>query len=215
MASPTPLTSSLLPLLVLARISALLVALLLLCWSLAFRSSFLPQYSSQEGLIYPLLHPLLMVIGFILVSGEAILVHRWPPGSRNLRKSVHLCLQGVALASGVFGIWTKFHHEDGVVANFYSLHSWMGLICVFLFGAQWGWGRNSGPIHVISIVDINWKASKPHYCVNYIMSSMDKFVALWDMVSFSLGVPSPLLARMISFPILFPFSHVTMICFTL
>ncbi|XP_057961660.1 probable transmembrane ascorbate ferrireductase 4 isoform X2 [Malania oleifera] len=137
MASPTPLTSSLLPLLVLARISALLVALLLLCWSLAFRSSFLPQYSSQEGLIYPLLHPLLMVIGFILVSGEAILVHRWPPGSRNLRKSVHLCLQGVALASGVFGIWTKFHHEDGVVANFYSLHSWMGLICVFLFGAQW------------------------------------------------------------------------------
>lgn len=49
---------------------------------------------------------------------------------------MHLCLQGVALASGVFGIWTKFHSKDGVVANFYSLHSWMGLICVCLFGAQ-------------------------------------------------------------------------------
>lgn len=67
---------------------------------------------------------------------SAILVHRWLPGSRNLKKSVHLCLQGLALACGIFGIWTKFHGIDGVVANFYSLHSWMGLICVSLFGAQ-------------------------------------------------------------------------------
>lgn len=66
----------------------------------------------------------------------AILVHRWLPGSRSLKKSVHLSLQGVALASGIFGIWTKFHGEDGLVANFYSLHSWMGLICMLLFGAQ-------------------------------------------------------------------------------
>lgn len=78
-----------------------------------------------------------MVIGFILISGEAILVHRWLPGSRNLKKSVHLSMQGLALASGVFGIWTNFHGQDGIVANFWSLHSWMGLICMLLFGAQW------------------------------------------------------------------------------
>ncbi|KAF6168989.1 hypothetical protein GIB67_038486, partial [Kingdonia uniflora] len=82
------------------------------------------------------LHPLVMVIGFIVVSGEAILIHRWLPGSRYLKKSVHLCLQGVALASGMFGIWSKFHVQRGVFANFYSLHSWMGLICISLFGAQ-------------------------------------------------------------------------------
>lgn len=112
------------------------------------------------------MHPLLMVIGFILISGEgrsfcqkqkeifqltfnfdqwvllhflnfaAILVYRWLPGSRNLKKSVHLCLQGVALGCGIFGIWSKFHGQDGIVANFYSLHSWMGLICISLFGAQ-------------------------------------------------------------------------------
>lgn len=74
-----------------------------------------------------------MLVVFVLV---AILVHRWLPGSRNLKKSVHLCLQGLALASGIFGIWTKFHSQDGVVANFYSLHSWMGLICISLFGTQ-------------------------------------------------------------------------------
>ncbi|KAM7274758.1 hypothetical protein ACFE04_016624 [Oxalis oulophora] len=121
----------------LARLSGIIVATLVLSWALIFKSSFIPHSSSQEQLIYSVLHPLFMVIGFILISGEAILVHRWLPGSRNLKKSVHLCLQGVALANGVFGIWTKFHGEQGIVANFYSLHSWMGLICVCLFGAQW------------------------------------------------------------------------------
>lgn len=130
---------SLLPLLFLARVCGLSVAFLVLFWALAFKSSFLntPNSLPQQDLIYAVLHPVLMVIGFILLSGEAILVHRWLPGSRGLKKSVHLCLQGVALASGIFGIWTKFQVNDGIVANFYSLHSWMGLICVSLFGAQW------------------------------------------------------------------------------
>ncbi|KAL3654367.1 hypothetical protein CASFOL_004048 [Castilleja foliolosa] len=97
---------------------------------------FISQNPSQESLFYSVLHPLLMVIGFILISGEAILVHRCLPGSRNLKKLVHLCLQGVALACGIFGIWTKFHGQDGIVSNFYSLHSWMGLVCVTLFAAQ-------------------------------------------------------------------------------
>uniref|UniRef100_A0A7C9DLF7 ascorbate ferrireductase (transmembrane) n=2 Tax=Opuntia streptacantha TaxID=393608 RepID=A0A7C9DLF7_OPUST len=126
------------PLLLFARISAVFVAGLVLVWALAFKSSFIPHsHSSPEQFIYAALHPLLMVIGFIILSGEAILVHRWLPGSRNLKKTVHLGMQGVALASGVFGIWTKFHGKDGIVANFYSLHSWMGLICVLLFALQW------------------------------------------------------------------------------
>ncbi|KAJ0703691.1 putative ascorbate ferrireductase (transmembrane) [Helianthus annuus] len=66
----------------------------------------------------------------------AILVHRWLPGSRKKKKWVHLWLQGVALVTGIFGIRTKFQGTQGVVANFYSLHSWMGLLCVSLFGAQ-------------------------------------------------------------------------------
>ncbi|XP_027362752.1 probable transmembrane ascorbate ferrireductase 4 [Abrus precatorius] len=128
---------SLLPLLFFARVSGLAVAVLVLFWPLAFKSSFLTPSLSQQDLIYAVLHPLLMVIGFILLSGEAILVHRWLPGSRGLKKLVHLGLQGVALASGIFGIWTKFQGKDGIVANFYSLHSWMGLVCVSLFGVQW------------------------------------------------------------------------------
>ncbi|MED6140468.1 hypothetical protein PIB30_093533 [Stylosanthes scabra] len=119
-----------------ARLSGLAVALLVLYWALAFKSTFLPSSLSQQDFIYAVLHPLLMVIGFILLSGEAILVHRWLPGSMGLKKLVHLVLQGVALASGIFGIWTRFQGKDGIVANFYSLHSWMGLICISLFGTQ-------------------------------------------------------------------------------
>ncbi|KAI4357876.1 hypothetical protein L6164_001796 [Bauhinia variegata] len=130
-------SSSIFPLLLFARISGLAVALLVLFWALTFKSSFLSHSLSQQDLIYAALHPLFMVIGFILISGEAILVHRWLGGSSSFKKFVHLGLQGVALASGIFGIWTKFQGKDGIVANFYSLHSWMGLICVFLFGAQW------------------------------------------------------------------------------
>ncbi|XP_019054253.1 PREDICTED: probable transmembrane ascorbate ferrireductase 4 isoform X2 [Nelumbo nucifera] len=153
-------SSSLFPLLVCARISGLVVAVLVLIWALRFKTSFLPHSSSQEDPIYAVLHPLLMVIGLIIISGEAILVHRWLPGSRNLKKSVHLCLQGVAVASGVFGIWTKFHGEKGIVENFYSLHSWMGLICMFLFGAQWLMGFLSfwhrGEVRTVRLRVLPW-----------------------------------------------------------
>ncbi|CAK9316824.1 unnamed protein product [Citrullus colocynthis] len=131
---------SLTPLLIFARIFGLLVAVLVFVWAFAFSSSFGHRSPARDDHLFDVLHPLFMVIGLILLSGEAILVHSWLPGSRNLRKSVHLSLQGLALASGISGIWTKFHWDRGFLANFHSLHSWMGLIVVTLFGAQWMMG---------------------------------------------------------------------------
>ncbi|XP_020268603.1 LOW QUALITY PROTEIN: probable transmembrane ascorbate ferrireductase 4 [Asparagus officinalis] len=133
---------------VLVRASGLLVAVLLLIWAFGFRASFLPHSNSgdssdtsQMGHLYSALHPLLMVIGFILLSGEAILAHKWLSAwSRSTRKSVHLCLQGAALGFGLFGIWVKFKGRIGILANFYSLHSWMGLLCLVLFASQWTLG---------------------------------------------------------------------------
>ncbi|CAA6665480.1 unnamed protein product [Spirodela intermedia] len=110
----------------LARVTAAMVAALVIFWALSFQTSFLP-----------VLHPLLMVIGFILLTGEAILAHRtlgrW---SRGTRKSAHLALQGAAFSFGIFGIWAKFRASDGLLSNFLSLHSWMGLLCLSLFAAQ-------------------------------------------------------------------------------
>ncbi|CAA7036343.1 unnamed protein product [Microthlaspi erraticum] len=120
-------------LVLLARLSGLVIALLVLYWALLLKSNFVPR----QGLTNSTLHALLMVIGFIFVSGEAILIHRWLPGSRKTKKAVHLWLQGVALVSALFGIWTKFHSQLGFFSNFYSLHSWIGLLSVSLFSAQW------------------------------------------------------------------------------
>ncbi|KAK1302730.1 putative transmembrane ascorbate ferrireductase 4 [Acorus calamus] len=119
----------------LARLTSSAVAALVLVWALAFPSSFTSSHSNQ---IYSVLHPLLMVIGLIIISGEAIMAHQsLSRFSRRSRKSVHLGLQGTAFGLGVFGIWAKFRGKDGIVANFYSLHSWMGLLCLSLFAAQW------------------------------------------------------------------------------
>ncbi|KAF3645974.1 Aconitate hydratase [Capsicum annuum] len=68
-----------------------------------------------------------------------------------MKKSEYLCLQGLALACGVFGIWTKFHSRDGIVANFYSLHSCLGIICVSLFGAQFPVGVVKYPYLFIQV----------------------------------------------------------------
>ncbi|KAJ6982261.1 transmembrane ascorbate ferrireductase 4 [Populus alba x Populus x berolinensis] len=159
----TSVSSSLVPLLFFARISGLLAAALVIYWALVFKSSFLPQSTSQEDLVYAVLHPLLMVIGFILVSGEAILVHRWLPGSRGFKKSVHLWLQGLALACGIFGIWTKFHGNDGIVANFFSLHSWMGLICISLFGAQ-----NVSPLLILLLTAFDWTKEASEWLMGFV-----------------------------------------------
>ncbi|KFK44554.1 hypothetical protein AALP_AA1G271700 [Arabis alpina] len=120
-------------LVLLARLWGLVIAVIVVYWALLFKSSFVPR----QGLTNSTLHALLMVIGFILVSGEAILIHRWLPGSRKTKKAVHLWLQGVALVSAMVGIWTKFKSQLGIFSNFYSLHSWMGLLSVSLFTAQW------------------------------------------------------------------------------
>ncbi|THU70887.1 hypothetical protein C4D60_Mb08t29730 [Musa balbisiana] len=155
---------------VLSHISALLVAVLVLLWALAFRTTvFLRFYStSVDGgatatatatavahfdHLYFVLHTLLMVIGFILFGGEGMLAHRWGVGlgwARGRRKAAHLWLQGAALGFGVAGVWTKFKGKKGVLANFHSLHSWMGLLCLLLFAAQWTmgflsfWNRGEG-----------------------------------------------------------------------
>ncbi|CAA7402217.1 unnamed protein product [Spirodela intermedia] len=131
----------------LARVTAAMVAALVIFWALSFQTSFLPAAAAasdvpsstlQLDFVYSVLHPLLMVIGFILLTGEAILAHRtlgrW---SRGTRKSAHLALQGAAFSFGIFGIWAKFRASDGLLSNFLSLHSWMGLLCLSLFAAQW------------------------------------------------------------------------------
>lgn len=67
----------------------------------------------------------------------AMLAYKTVSGTKNFKKLVHLTLQFVAFFLSLIGIWAalKFHNDKGI-DNFYSLHSWLGLVSIFLFGIQ-------------------------------------------------------------------------------
>lgn len=74
-------------------------------------------------------------ITFVCVA--AIISYKSLPLRKEVKKLVHLILHGIALALGIVGIYTAFknHNETGV-ANLYSLHSWIGIGVISLYGIQ-------------------------------------------------------------------------------
>lgn len=70
-------------------------------------------------------------------SVAATMIYRALPWSKKVKKSIHLALHATALALGAVGISAafKFHNESGI-DNLYSLHSWLGLGTISLYGVQ-------------------------------------------------------------------------------
>ncbi|PRQ60080.1 putative ascorbate ferrireductase (transmembrane) [Rosa chinensis] len=112
---------------------------LVLVWSIYFRGGFAWE-ATDKSLIFNL-HPFLMVLGLVFLGGEAIISYRYLPLRKDVKKLVHLVLHAIALALGIIGIYTAFknHNETGV-ANLYSLHSWIGIGVICLYGIQWIYG---------------------------------------------------------------------------
>nr|XP_043606950.1 transmembrane ascorbate ferrireductase 2-like [Erigeron canadensis] len=123
-------------LLLCVRSLGLLVAILVLVWNIHYRGG-LALFSSNRILLFNV-HPVVMVIGLLLLNGEAMLAYKTVSGTKAFKKLVHLVLQFLAFMLGVFGLWAawKFHNDRGI-DNFYSLHSWLGVACLFLFAIQW------------------------------------------------------------------------------
>lgn len=67
----------------------------------------------------------------------AIMSYKILPWSHDINKMVHLLLHAIALFLGSVGVYAafKFHNESGI-ANLYSLHSWVGLGTICLYGVQ-------------------------------------------------------------------------------
>ncbi|OWM64448.1 hypothetical protein CDL15_Pgr020415 [Punica granatum] len=142
------------------RLMGVAIAALVLTWCVHYRGG-LALVSDDKALIFnvpsflsllielaiivnsgdKLVHPVLMVIGLILLNGEAMLAYKRSTGTKSLRKLIHLSLQFAAFCVSIIGVWAalKFHNEKGV-DNFYSLHSWLGIACLLLFGIQWAVG---------------------------------------------------------------------------
>ncbi|XP_042035919.1 transmembrane ascorbate ferrireductase 1-like [Salvia splendens] len=118
---------------------AVVGAILVLIWCISFRGG-LAWDSSNKNLIFNL-HPVLMFIGFIIIGGEAIVSYKSLPLKKPEKKLIHLVLHAIALILGIIGIYTafKFHNESNI-ANLYSLHSWLGIGVIVLYGIQWVYG---------------------------------------------------------------------------
>ncbi|XP_024361874.1 transmembrane ascorbate ferrireductase 2 [Physcomitrium patens] len=110
-------------------VSMVLMAL----WTKCFRGGY---GLSGSGVFN--LHPLIMFAGFIFLSSEAIVTYKILSGDKKLQKRVHMIVQGVAIFLAVLGVTFayKFHLDIGI-QNFYSLHSWLGLITITLYLFQW------------------------------------------------------------------------------
>ncbi|EOY23180.1 Cytochrome b561/ferric reductase transmembrane protein family isoform 1 [Theobroma cacao] len=92
-------------------------------------------------LLFLQLHPVLMLIGFIILGGEAIMSYKSLPLSKDVKKLMHLVLHAIALILGIIGIYTAFkYHNESSIVNLYSLHSWLGMGIIVLYGIQWIYG---------------------------------------------------------------------------
>ena len=92
-------------------------------------------------------HPLLMTFSFVVCMGEAVLAYRkpiLPLSDRPAQKTWHVALHTAALLSGTFGITAaiKSHtlKQPNPIPNFYSVHSWLGLLICFLVLTQFSLG---------------------------------------------------------------------------
>ncbi|KAM7510236.1 hypothetical protein LguiB_009111 [Lonicera macranthoides] len=127
------------PIFIVIRIIEILVAVTVLTWTIRYRGG-LALFSDNKDLIFNI-HPVLMVISLVLLNGEAMLAYKTVPGTKRLKKLVHLALQFLVFILSIIGAWAalKFHNDKGI-DNFYSLHSWLGLACLFSFNIQWAAG---------------------------------------------------------------------------
>ncbi|XAR71722.1 Ascorbate ferrireductase (transmembrane) [Bertholletia excelsa] len=114
-------------------------AVMVLVWCIHFRGG-LAWESSNKSLIFNI-HPVLMLIGLIIIGGEAIISYKALPLKKEVKKVIHLVLHAIAFILGIIGIYTafKYHNESGI-ANLYSLHSWLGIGIIVLYGIQWAYG---------------------------------------------------------------------------
>ncbi|EYU25091.1 hypothetical protein ABFS82_06G034200 [Erythranthe guttata] len=128
-----------LPISFVAHFLAIVGVILVLIWTINFRGG-LAWESTNKNLIFNL-HPVLMLIGLIIIGGEAIISYKSLPLKKPQKKLIHLILHAIALVLGIIGIYTafKFHNESNI-ANLYSLHSWLGIGVIVLYGIQWLYG---------------------------------------------------------------------------
>lgn len=72
-----------------------------------------------------------------MLVNAAIIAYKSVPTPRNSQKLVHLILHLLALISGILGIYAVFKFKNKPdQKDMVTLHSWLGIITISLFGLQ-------------------------------------------------------------------------------
>ncbi|KAJ6883054.1 transmembrane ascorbate ferrireductase 1-like [Populus alba x Populus x berolinensis] len=128
-----------LPLTFVAHALAVAGVVMVLVWNLYYRGG-LAWEATNKSLIFNL-HPVLMLFGLIIIGGEAIMSYKSLPLKNEVKKVIHLVLHAIAIILGSVGIAAAFkNHNESNIANLYSLHSWLGISIISLYGIQWIYG---------------------------------------------------------------------------
>jgi len=132
------------------------LAQLTLCLSFIMITSWIFRYKggfSESNPTFPWnLHPFFMSLAFVFCLGQAIVSYITLPFEHKYQKWIHATFHTLALLFALIGVWATFQfHHNISLAHLYSLHSWFGIITVFLFICQWVMGLYSYLFHVPSM----------------------------------------------------------------
>eukprot|EP00116_Pleurobrachia_bachei_P010765 sb/3471027/ len=116
------------------EVSALLTLALVIYWIEQYAGGMKWEYKNKSKFNY---HPLLMIIAFVIVMGHSVITFRILPLAHRTKKYIHGTLNLVAAIFATVGLVAviQFHNEFNI-PNFYSLHSWLGLVTLGILYLQ-------------------------------------------------------------------------------
>lgn len=121
-------------------IAVQVVGLVMVILSGVWMSAYHGGYGWDEATVFNY-HPLFMTMGMIFLYGDAILMYRMLRTTTKLYvKILHGVIQVAVLVFATIALKAVFDsHNKPIkpIPNMYSLHSWIGLTAVILFGLQW------------------------------------------------------------------------------
>ena len=127
-------TKGFLPLFVSSQVVGLLSVVLVIAWTTYYLGG-LSWASPGTRFNW---HPLLMVTGLVYLYGNSMMIYRALRHEPKPKlKLIHGGINALAFLFAVVALIAVFSfHNDLNIPNMYSLHSWIGLGTVILFGAQ-------------------------------------------------------------------------------